>query len=327
MNNMPNDLSIFFLSYDEPNAEENWARVRQIVPHAKRIHGIHGLDAAYKECASQAIGKNFVTIDGDNHLRALFSTEITTSLSSGEGIVNGTVLSWSSRNAHNGLEYGNGGVKCWPTSKVRTMRTHELACSGARTLDFCWALPYVKRPTVLADVVVTASRYQAFRAGFREGVKLSSYEGCPPTPESIRERLVATKPDMNIKRLIVWCSVGADVPNGAFALFGARLGCAASLLTKWISQTISNYGWFDDIWTSGLPEELGHLCKVYTPLVSWQTKDLAHAMDTLTVLLTEIVAMPITTLDSEAARFFRFVFVNPHRQGRMRAPILCASGP
>ena len=48
-----NEFDIFFLSFDEPNCEENWAKLQDIAPWAKRVHGVKGFDNAHKECARQ----------------------------------------------------------------------------------------------------------------------------------------------------------------------------------------------------------------------------------------------------------------------------------
>ena len=59
------DVDIIFLSYDEPNAEENWADLKKKIPWAKRVHGVEGSDAAHKACADLSDTKHFVTVDGD----------------------------------------------------------------------------------------------------------------------------------------------------------------------------------------------------------------------------------------------------------------------
>ena len=43
---------IIFLSYDEPNAEKNYADLCSKVAWAKRVHGVEGSDAAHKACAA-----------------------------------------------------------------------------------------------------------------------------------------------------------------------------------------------------------------------------------------------------------------------------------
>ena len=42
------DIDFIFLSFDEPNAEKNFADLKRKVPWAKRVHGVYGFDAAHK---------------------------------------------------------------------------------------------------------------------------------------------------------------------------------------------------------------------------------------------------------------------------------------
>ena len=60
------DQDIIFLSYDEPNAEKNYADLCSKVPWAKRVHGVEGSDAAHKACADLSETEYFVTVDADN---------------------------------------------------------------------------------------------------------------------------------------------------------------------------------------------------------------------------------------------------------------------
>ena len=55
------DYDIIYLSYDEPNAEKNYADLLSKVPWAKRIHGIKGSDAAHKACANLSETDRFIT--------------------------------------------------------------------------------------------------------------------------------------------------------------------------------------------------------------------------------------------------------------------------
>ena len=36
------DIDIFYISFDEPNMEENWADLKTKCPWAKRVHGVLG---------------------------------------------------------------------------------------------------------------------------------------------------------------------------------------------------------------------------------------------------------------------------------------------
>ena len=60
------DQDIIFLSYDEPNAEKNYADLCSKIPWAKRVHGVEGSDAAHKACADLSETEYFVTVDADN---------------------------------------------------------------------------------------------------------------------------------------------------------------------------------------------------------------------------------------------------------------------
>ena len=51
------EQDIIYLSYDEPNAEENYADLLSKVPWAKRVHGVYGSDAAHKACAELCEGQ------------------------------------------------------------------------------------------------------------------------------------------------------------------------------------------------------------------------------------------------------------------------------
>lgn len=59
---------VWFISYNEPNAEENWCRTRAVVPRARRLHGITGLVNAYRTAAHHSSTDWFFIIDGDNWL-------------------------------------------------------------------------------------------------------------------------------------------------------------------------------------------------------------------------------------------------------------------
>ena len=60
------DYDIIYLSFDEPNAEKNYADLCSKVPWAKRVHGVEGSDAAHKACAEISETDRFITVDGDN---------------------------------------------------------------------------------------------------------------------------------------------------------------------------------------------------------------------------------------------------------------------
>lgn len=132
------ELDIFYISYDEPNAEDNWADLLNKVPWAKRVHGVKGFDAAHKAAAEQSETERFITVDGDNIVMDDFfeqTLDVPDTDAYGNNIAE-SIFSWNGKNLLNGLVYGNGGLKCWPTEYTKTIRTHEAADDG-EGMEFC----------------------------------------------------------------------------------------------------------------------------------------------------------------------------------------------
>ena len=62
------DLDVIYLTYDEPNREENWIKIQNMVPWATRVDGVKGSDAAHKAAASASSTDRFIPF-----LRSLFA--------------------------------------------------------------------------------------------------------------------------------------------------------------------------------------------------------------------------------------------------------------
>ena len=169
------DLDVFYISYDEPAKEEHWANLMMKFPFAKRVDGVKGFDNAHKECARQSETERFITIDGDNIVDERFF-DLAISIPPGTDLAT-SIISWSAKNQVNGLVYGNGGIKCWPVDLVLEMKTHENAEDETKKVDFCWDLNYIQMNNIYSEVFNAGSPFQAFRAGYREGVKMS-LDGC-----------------------------------------------------------------------------------------------------------------------------------------------------
>lgn len=244
------DCDVVYLSYDEPNAEQNYADLLTKIPWAKRVHGVDGSDSAHKACARLAETERVVIVDGDNIIRPELINQTVEFYD--EADMN-CVISWGARNVINGLIYGNGGVKCWPTELVLNMRTHENAeQDNTKTqVDFCWDINYVQMDKCMSDVYNNGSAHQAWRAGFREGVKMSLLEGSKPTKDRPFDRQVHWK---NLHRLLIWMTVGADVPNGYYAMLGARQGCYKTNCTDWDFTNVRDFKYLNKLYEEIMDE-------------------------------------------------------------------------
>lgn len=217
------ELDLIFISYDEPNADLNYADLCNKVPWAKRVHGVKGSDAAHKAAANLSETDWFITVDGDNIVNErFFDLEI-------EDNPKIKAYGWCGRNSINGLRYGNGGIKIWRKQFVLDMKTHEAAESDRAQVDFCWEDGYRNFPVVYSESVINASPFQAWRAGFREGVKMTLLDGVRVPAQEIKERIWWH----NIHRLRMWSTVGAHEENGKYAVLGARMGTWMTNCTNW----------------------------------------------------------------------------------------------
>jgi hypothetical protein len=308
------DIDIFYLSYDEPNYQEHWADIRNKVPWAKHVHGVEGSDAAHKACANQSDTDRFITVDGDNKLvnyEKLMDLELDFSDYTLENL-NKSVISFTGYNNINGLMYGNGGIKCWPKQAVLDMKTHEAAESEGSAVDFCWDMDYIQLNECFSHVYNNATPYQAYRAGFREGVKMSLDRGFKVDPVNFEKNIH----DKNYHRLLIWSSVGQDVENGLWALYGTRLGCYMTNCTDWDFVNVRDFEWHTKFWNETVkPQFVGDDETCLYEKFSWSKEKLWNETVRLGKELRSRLGMQIDDLSAEGSAFFKKVYWNPPRSG------------
>ena len=88
------DLDTIYLSYDEPQKEEFWIKIKNMVPWAKRVDGVKGSDAAHKAAAAASDTDRFVLVDGDNLPDPAFFNQCLTLDSSNESCQWTNVRQW-----------------------------------------------------------------------------------------------------------------------------------------------------------------------------------------------------------------------------------------
>ena len=296
------ELDIFYISYDEPNCEEHWADLLNKVPWAKRVHGVKGFDKAHKTAAEQSETDRFITVDGDNIVMDDFFEQVldVPDQDHDGNNISESIFSWNAKNLLNGLVYGNGGLKCWPKEYTLGINTHEAATDG-EGMEFCWKLNYIQMNDIFSEVHQTASPFQAFRAGFREGVKLSLDQGARVKAHEFQDKIWYG----NFNRLNVWCNIGTDVDNGWWALYGARLGCEKTVLSDWDTNQISDYDWFKEFFEKekSLIDSDEHLKQ--------KSIEIGNRLNE------EVQGMMLFDPNDQMSKFFKATFVNPKRWGAM----------
>lgn len=298
-------MDVFFITYDEPLKEQFWEQILEKIPSAQRVDGVKGFSRAHRECALRSGTERFFTIDGDSIINEKFSQ-----LRIKEDLLQSPyVLSWSSKNSVNGLAYGNGGVKNWPRSLMLNIKTHEDADGEDATVDFCFTADYYQMPEVLSTSFINATPLQAFRAGFREGMKMGLDRGkkISETPKDLPKALVDRVHVSNLERLRIWCSVGADTENGLWAIYGARLGLHELYLKNAPLENIRDYDWFNAYW-----KELTHNFDFRN-----SRHLLAPRIEELGRDLQKTLQLSMILMDPDASSFFKSVYFNRPRQGLM----------
>jgi hypothetical protein len=237
------DLDCIYLTYDEPQKEEFWVRIRNMIPWAKRVDGVKGSDAAHKAAAAASDTERFILIDGDNMPDPKFFN-LTMEFSDGEW--ENAVFRWRARNHINGLMYGNGGLSSWTRAFVNNMKTHEATTGTAETeVEFCFDPLYWPMYDCYSTTYPNGSAFHAWRAGFREGVKMCLNRGTRPTISEFKDRVH----QRNLDHLTIWHNVGRDVDHGAWSIAGARMGTYMTMITpQWDHRAVQDFAELEKLW-------------------------------------------------------------------------------
>ena len=165
------------------------------------------------------------------------------------------------------------------------MRTHENADTEENQLDFCWGVPHENLHNCYSTTVINASEQQAFVAGYREGVKMSTHKG-RPIPAADFQKIWPT----NLRILSTWCTIGADVELGKYAMLGARMGCF---------NTVIEAG--NDLFKIRDLDDMELYYKDQSP------QDIDTDLTMYGNSLRQQLDIPIAEYDEDESRFYRFV--------------------
>jgi len=286
------DLDVIYLTYNEPKKEEFWLKIQNMVPWAVRVDGVKGSDAAHKAAADASETDRFFLIDGDNMPDPAFFNQqlVITNLN------RNAQFRWKALNEINGLMYGNGGMSCWTKQFVYDMKTHEASDGSDDTaVEFCYHDDYYAMHDCFSTTYPNATPEQAFRAGFREGVKMCLNKGTRPSLAEFESNVV----QRNYNNLCIWMSVGADVENGNWARAGAMLGTWTTMigdtnndygLKTWDYREVQDFDSLSQLWKY-VGSSTGGGCDA---LISELGKGLVHRL-----------GLPIADLDGSASAFFK----------------------
>ena len=280
------DLDFVYISYQEPNKEENWADLLSKVPWAKRVDGVKGFDNAHKAAAEKAETDFFISVDGDNIIDESFLLQTLDWSKTNPKAVH----RWRARNNVNDLVYGNGGLVGWPRETCLQMKTHENAKEKEAEIDFCWTVPHENLHNCYSTTVINAKPQQAWIAGYREGVKMSLDQGKHIPPQDFMRIIQGS----NLRILTTWMTVGADVEYGKYAMLGARMGCYSTTVDSNEFIQIRDLDKMADLFANALVED-----KVDEDLEVYGNS------------IRQRLDIPCADFDEHQSKFFKFVMPRP----------------
>jgi len=194
-------FDIIFISYDESNADDNFKRLLEIAPRAKRIKGVKGIHQAHRAAAEIAKTDMVYIVDGDAYLLEDWKFDFHPSIFDRDKI-----FIWKSRNPINDLEYGYGGVKLFPRDKLLN--------NNMSSIDMTLSLGDVNIIDKVSNITAFATDpFSTWRSAMRECTKLmvGLISGGNITDE-------------NKFRIFNWKSYGLDRLYGNYSIDGANYG-------------------------------------------------------------------------------------------------------
>lgn len=195
------NFDIFFISYNEEYADQNWKTLSNKFPYAKRINGIKGIHNAHVEAARQAATEMFWVVDADALIVENFDFSYRPRIWDFD-----QVHVWRSKNPINDLIYGYGGVKLLPTTLTLNMNTSSVDMTTSISLKF-------KPMKQVSNITLfNTDEWSTWRSAFRECVKLAG------------KAINGEVDNESTKRLDAWCTKGFDSPFGKWAIAGAQSG-------------------------------------------------------------------------------------------------------
>lgn len=214
---------IVFISYEEPNADINYAALKEQFPMAKRVHGVKGIHQAHIAAAKKCFTKMFWIVDADALVLDDFNFDYKVPDHQSDH-----VHVWRSQNPINDLVYGYGGIKLFPRKLTIDMDTTKPDMTTSISSKF-------KAVSEIANITAfNTDPFNTWKSAFRECAKLSA---------KIIDR---QKNDETEQRLETWCTRGEDRPYGSYAIAGARAGRKFGLSDSNDIKLINDFDWLKE---------------------------------------------------------------------------------
>ena len=164
-------IDIIYISYDEPQAEENWNKLVTKFPKAKRVHGIKGMENELVEAAKKSETSWFYAVFAKTEIHEEFNFSFQP-----DYFQESKHYIFYAKNRVNGLVYGEMGIIMYNCKLII-----ERAGQEFEGLDYTLSFPHEVIPELSAYGNFDTSPYHAWRTAFRETSKLYDFYNQQPT--------------------------------------------------------------------------------------------------------------------------------------------------
>ena len=219
-------FDVVYLSYKEPFADKGFNKLQDHIRSNANIgliwiRDVEGIFEAHKIASTRVSSKMFWVVDADAIIDKDFKFDYIPDVYDEE-----VVHVWASKNPINGLEYGYGGVKLFPTEMVRNATSWGL--------DFTTGLSsrFKSMPQVSCITKFNTDGFNAWRSAFRECVKLTLNDDAESK-----------------ERLDTWLQTQGDEPFTDEAVKGSVEGNKFAKANKDNLKElnkINDYGWLNE---------------------------------------------------------------------------------
>ena len=164
---------IIFISYDEPDADANWAVLQDRYPRAKRIHGIQGMETALEVAADTAQTPWYFAVFAKTRLHEGFDFSYAP-----DYMQQPKHYIFNCKNTVNDLEYGHMGIVLYNSQGIR-----KVNAANNFGIDYTLSFPHESVPVLSCYGSFDQTPYHTWRTAFRETAKLAYFESLSPSVE------------------------------------------------------------------------------------------------------------------------------------------------
>jgi len=193
---------IVYISYDEPESEENYEKLKCLYPNVKRVHGVKGMEQALIAGAEASNTPWYYAVFAKTAIEPSFKFDFVP-----DYFQVPKHYIFNCRNRVNGLEYGHMGIVLYNCEMVKNGPGYYTDKMG---LDYTVSFPSESIPLLSCHGNFDTSPFHTWRTSFREVAKLSLFQSQNPTFD-------------NEYRLKIW-TTKAEGPYAEWALKGAADG-------------------------------------------------------------------------------------------------------